>query len=301
MTDREPPYPGDTRARGWDFDLKYEQIEQSDTWALAASVGQEGRPLLLMQWFVSWRQVPCGSLPNDEAVIAALMGINAKLWAKYRAVLMRNWRLASDGRLYHETITKRVLEMLSKRRKDADRSAKLREKRHAKDTPESPPDHTEVTRDTPVSSTPTKTKTEYKVDVLSSEQRARETDTTGFTPTPSGLVGQALKRAGVSPASFSLPDPRVTALLDQFEAMGREAVERRISRPLAWICTTLAGRREDAARISRGPPARGSSGSSRKQTQLVTAALMTGTHANHPEPETLDADDFASATPRRLG
>lgn len=123
-TTRPAPYPADTKAKGWRFELDYERIEQSGTWALAAKAGQEARPLLLMQWLVAWRQEPCGSLPADEEVISALIGVNDKTWGKYRKVLMRGWWQADDGLLYHPTITARVLEMLEYRRKTADRVAK---------------------------------------------------------------------------------------------------------------------------------------------------------------------------------
>lgn len=119
------PYPPDTKAKGWRFELDYERIDQSGTWALAARPGMEVcRPLLLMQWYVAWHQEPCGTLPADEEVIAALMGITDKTWKKHRAVLLRGWWQADDGLLYHPTITKRVLEMTDYRRKTAERVAK---------------------------------------------------------------------------------------------------------------------------------------------------------------------------------
>lgn len=102
-----------------------------------------------------------------------------------------------------------------------------------------------------------KRREEIKVVVLPSEQSAPGTE--GFTPTPSGQVGQALKRAGISLASVSLPDPRISALLEQgatpeeFEAVAREAVERQIAKPVGWICSTLAGRRSDAAKLTLAP------------------------------------------------
>lgn len=119
------PYPADTRAKGWRFELDYEQIEQSDTWDLA---GAEGRPWLLMMWLVAWRQVPCGSFPGDEEVIAAKLGMQPKLWAKHRAILMRGWVKCDDGRMYHPTIGARVEEMLDYRRKNAKRVADFKEK-----------------------------------------------------------------------------------------------------------------------------------------------------------------------------
>ena len=129
MADTRPaPYPTDTRAKGWRFELDHERIAQSSTWALA---GSEGRPWLLMLWMTAWQQVPCGSLPDDEEVIAALIGCSSKAWPKLRKALMRGWQQAEDGRLYHATITERVLDMVEQRTKTAKRvadyKAKLRE------------------------------------------------------------------------------------------------------------------------------------------------------------------------------
>ncbi len=126
MTEPRPaPYPADTRAKGWRFELDYEQIDQSDTWDLAAELPMCQHALLMM-WLVAWRQDPCGSLPADEAVIRAKCKVPLKVWAQCREVLMRGWWLAGDGRLYHDTLTSRVLEMLDYRRKNAERVAKFK-------------------------------------------------------------------------------------------------------------------------------------------------------------------------------
>jgi len=140
------PYPADTRAKGWRFQLAYEQIEQSDTWGLAKP---EARPWLLMLWFTAWKQVPCGSLPADHDVISGKLGMPDALWAKHKAVLLRGWWQAEDGRLYHPTLTERVEEMMRKRRSDSDRQA-ARRMREAADTAVN---HAGVTRDTQVTPT----------------------------------------------------------------------------------------------------------------------------------------------------
>lgn len=118
-----PPYPANIRARGWRFELDYEQIEQSSTWQKAKPAV---RPWLLMLWMLSWRQVPCGSWPADEEVIAGALGMDEDDWTKHRAVLMRGWTEHADGRLYHPTISIRVLEMMARRRSEADRKAAQR-------------------------------------------------------------------------------------------------------------------------------------------------------------------------------
>jgi hypothetical protein len=125
VTVRPAPYPADTRARGWRFELDYERIDQSDTWGLAAEIPM-AQPALLMMWLVAWTREPCGTLPADENVIRAKCRIPAAMWPKLRVVLMRGWWQADDGLLYHDTLTKRVQEMLEYRRKNAERVAKFK-------------------------------------------------------------------------------------------------------------------------------------------------------------------------------
>lgn len=124
MTDLPaPPYPSDTRAKGWRFELDLERVMQSDTWALASP---DLRPWLLMLWTVAWQQVPCGSMPSEDALIAARLGMKATAFKKAKDVLMRGWKLANDGRFYHETITERVLDMLGRKEGERKRKADYR-------------------------------------------------------------------------------------------------------------------------------------------------------------------------------
>lgn len=148
MTD--VPYPADTRAKGWRFEVDHERIRQSDTWALASP---ELRPWLLMLWMVAWEQTPCASLPDDEALIAARIGMPAKTLQKHKSVLLRGWQKASDGRLYHATMTERVLAMLEYRRKEAERRNRNRGKPHgdpdvSRGTPEGQQQESHETPDT---------------------------------------------------------------------------------------------------------------------------------------------------------
>lgn len=117
------PYPADTRAKGWSFELQYERIEQSDTWALTPA---DLRPWLLMLWLTAWRQAPCGSLPTDDELIAARIGMPTRQFQAHRDLLMRGWRLHGDGRLYHPTIIEQVNTMLRKRMTEAERKSAWR-------------------------------------------------------------------------------------------------------------------------------------------------------------------------------
>jgi hypothetical protein len=125
---QHPPYPATTRAGGFKFELDYERIVQSDTWALAAACQ---RPLLLMLWFIAWQQTPCGSLPKDDMLIAARLGMDADAFQCDKAILLRGWAEADDGRLYHLVLTELVLEMMSRKAGNAQRQAAYRQRRQA--------------------------------------------------------------------------------------------------------------------------------------------------------------------------
>jgi hypothetical protein len=123
MTAPDPPYPPDIRSRGWRFELDVERIKRSDTWALA---GAAMRPWCLMLWMAAWDESPI-SLPADDMLIAAKIGMPPEQFQQNRVVLLRGWEHCSDGRLYHEFITKLVLEMVAKRAAERSRVARWRE------------------------------------------------------------------------------------------------------------------------------------------------------------------------------
>lgn len=131
------PYPRETTPKGWKFNIDYERLERSDTWALASA---DMRPWLLMLWLTAWRQAPCGSLPNDDELIAARLGMPTRLFVASRDILMRGWWLADDGRMYHETITEQVLDMIERRHGDADRKKAWRDKKNQQLTSNVPRD-----------------------------------------------------------------------------------------------------------------------------------------------------------------
>lgn len=109
----EPPYPAETRrVSGWKFDLDPDRLLASDTWAIASA---EARPWLLRLWFESWLSIPCGSLPNDDAVIAARIGMPLDRFRDHRSILLRGWREHADGLLYHPVLTEMVLGMAAQR------------------------------------------------------------------------------------------------------------------------------------------------------------------------------------------
>lgn len=130
MTEPRPaPYPADTRAKGWRFELDVEQATQSSTWTLAREPQMRG--LLLLLWITAWQQIPCGSLPDDDELLAAMVGMEPEQFSAKRRVLMRGWWRADDGRLYHDTIASRVRDMLGAKEKERQRKAEYRAKKDA--------------------------------------------------------------------------------------------------------------------------------------------------------------------------
>jgi hypothetical protein len=71
--------------------------------------------------------------------------------------------------------------------------------------------------------------------------------------------GNALKRAGINLATTNTADPVYRAMVEQgmnpeeLEVVAREAVQKRIGKPLPWICTVVADRRARAAAVKLAP------------------------------------------------
>lgn len=113
-SDIPPPIPPDTDLREkarW-FKLDFINLFNSDFMQLAT--GEEFKAAFAL-WTRSLHQVPAGSLPNNEIIIARLAGYNPRqrTWKAIREMALYGWTLCDDGRLYHPTVTGTVLDMTS--------------------------------------------------------------------------------------------------------------------------------------------------------------------------------------------
>ncbi|MGE0047513.1 MAG: DUF1376 domain-containing protein [Acidithiobacillus sp.] len=109
-----PPIPDDSDLRSvrW-FKLDIVSLLNSDFMQLASP---EEFKAAFMLWTKSIHQVPAGSLPNDEAILAKLAGgydYRRKSWQRIREMTLHGWELCSDGRLYHQAVAGTVLDILS--------------------------------------------------------------------------------------------------------------------------------------------------------------------------------------------
>jgi hypothetical protein len=130
----DPPYPATTKAAGLHLRIDTQRLFRSDTWALAlASNSPELRWFCLGLWTLAWEEVPCGSLPTDDVLIAARLGVSPEAFQVHRKVLMRNWWRASDDRYYHNVVTEFVLAIIEYRRAETQRKAEYRAKKLAEE------------------------------------------------------------------------------------------------------------------------------------------------------------------------
>lgn len=73
----------------------------------------------VLLWCASWHQVPAGSLPSDDRILANLAGYGRFVgeWEKVRNEALRGWQECNDGRLYHPTICEKALESWASKHK----------------------------------------------------------------------------------------------------------------------------------------------------------------------------------------
>ena len=106
--------------------LHVARLRDSD---LAAEGSPEGCWYAVLLWAAAWHQLPAGSLPDSEAVLAKLCGLgrDVKTLRKHRADALRGWIACDDGRLYHPVVAEQVnaawAEKLAYRERKAKRNA----------------------------------------------------------------------------------------------------------------------------------------------------------------------------------
>ncbi len=104
----EPLTPPDSDLQDFPFmPLHVARLRDSD---LASEVDPEACWYAVMLWSASWHQLPAGSLPDNEVVLAKLCGLGRDLrtFRRHRDGALRNFVKCSDGRLYHPVVAEQV-------------------------------------------------------------------------------------------------------------------------------------------------------------------------------------------------
>lgn len=103
----EPLTPADCDLRDFQFmPMDVRRLLTSETWVMGT--GDE-RAASMTLWLESWQQVPAGSIPKADRMLAHLSQAGAK-WGRVKDHVLRNWVEAADGRLYHAVVAEKVLE-----------------------------------------------------------------------------------------------------------------------------------------------------------------------------------------------
>jgi Protein of unknown function (DUF1376) len=129
-----PLVDSDVDLRGFPYmPLDVVRLRDSDFTAMAT--GEEFMAAVLL-WCAAWHQIPGGSLPVNDRVLAQLAGYgrDVKRWLAVREIALRGWTLCSDGRLYHRVISQKATESWGSKLKHqytrfADRARKENEQR----------------------------------------------------------------------------------------------------------------------------------------------------------------------------
>ncbi len=129
----KPPVAARVDLRAFAFmPLDLAELFNSDTWMLACRTPFAAAACINL-WGRAWHQVPAGSLPDDEALLAVYAGVPD--WAAVRDIALRGFVKADDGRLYHKKLCAKVKNAWAERRSYADfckSQKKKSQKGHAK-------------------------------------------------------------------------------------------------------------------------------------------------------------------------
>lgn len=147
----DPLVPQEVDLRGYEFMPFYgDRAFGSVAWLTAAP---EARLAMLALWWRAYsKEVPAGSLPDDDALLCAYAGYGAspRGWRKIRDQSLRGFVKCADGRLYHKVVSILAMEAWEFRNKqrnrtEAARLARLSQRLSQTETPPLKPSVTEST------------------------------------------------------------------------------------------------------------------------------------------------------------
>lgn len=103
-----PPIPSDVDLRTFPWmPLHGDQLFTSDFNYLCSDTEWRAGVTL---WWAAWKQVPAGSLPDDDRALCNFAGLGreVKAWLKIKKNAMRGFIKCSDGRWYHPVLCEKA-------------------------------------------------------------------------------------------------------------------------------------------------------------------------------------------------
>lgn len=111
-----PPVPIDADLRHFqNMPVDVDRLRRSKAWLICRRRPDLGFYMFNL-WGKAWREVPAGSLEDDDDVLADAAMCSPERWPKVRTEVMRGWIKFADGRLYHRTVCEKVIEALNSTR-----------------------------------------------------------------------------------------------------------------------------------------------------------------------------------------
>jgi hypothetical protein len=213
VTTPQPPIAAEVDLRDFAYmPLDVRRLLTSETWVLGRA---EEKVAAINLWCEAWHQVPCGSLPDNERMLAHLSQAGAG-WKKVRAHAMRGWVLCSDGRWYHPVIVEKALESWARKVAQRQRTQRASQARW-----KGKPDPTD-----PSGITPTPPKDPAPSSVTSSvTETPTESVTDSVTETPTESVTDSVTESVTESKGWGRDGERISALASASRARGSTPVE----------------------------------------------------------------------------
>lgn len=131
-TSAELPAPllaADVDLRDFAF-MPLDVVRLRDSQLSVVSTGDEFRAAVLL-WCVSWHQVPAGSLPDQDAMLALYAGFGRviKEWRKVKDGALRGWVKCNDGRWYHPVVCEKAREAWESKTRHQEQREEWRKKK----------------------------------------------------------------------------------------------------------------------------------------------------------------------------
>jgi hypothetical protein len=125
----QPLVAADVDLRDFGF-MPLDVLRLRDSDLAALSNGEEFKAAVLL-WCAAWHQVPAGSLPADDRLLARYSGAMER-WRKVKDGALRGFVHCADGRLYHPVIAEKAVESWSAKQRQRERTAAATAAREAK-------------------------------------------------------------------------------------------------------------------------------------------------------------------------